>query len=248
MEFNIEYRACIGSLIWLLSKRADLSFVGNKLAIFSSNPCKVHLEWLVHLLRYIRDNKTLGLNYYADVKDSPISDLLRKDSIKTDNKLMNFSDSSWQDCPDTGRSIVSYIIFYQGGPIYHGTNVPGPVSQSMTEIEYNTSCTAGTALVHFRMFIYELLKKYPDIVPEEAPLIILDSKYAVCMYKNGKDTKGTSHISRRVDLIRNGEKCKLHRIAWCKGGLQLGDIATKNLGDNNLNLRIKYIIVSLDNW
>ena len=43
---------------------------------------------------------------------------------------MAFSDSSWQDCPDTGRSTVEYIIFYQGGIIDHCTHVPGPVSQS----------------------------------------------------------------------------------------------------------------------
>ena len=42
---------------------------------------------------------------------------------------MAFSDSSWQYCPDTGRSTGSYIIFYQGGPIDHGTHVPGPDSQ-----------------------------------------------------------------------------------------------------------------------
>ena len=40
------------------------------------------------------------------------------------------SDSSWKDCPDTGRSTGAYIVFYQGGPIYHGTHVPVPVSQS----------------------------------------------------------------------------------------------------------------------
>ena len=28
---------------------------------------------------------------------------------------MAFSDSVWQDCPDTGRSTGAYIIFYQGG-------------------------------------------------------------------------------------------------------------------------------------
>ena len=28
---------------------------------------------------------------------------------------MAFSDSSWQDCLETGRSTGSYIIFYQGG-------------------------------------------------------------------------------------------------------------------------------------
>ena len=60
-ECNIYYRACIGSLIYLLSKIVDLSFAVHKLAKFSANPGKVHFEGLVHLLRYIRDNKTLGL-------------------------------------------------------------------------------------------------------------------------------------------------------------------------------------------
>ena len=60
-EYNIHYRACIGSLIYLLSIRVDLSFAVHKLANFSANPGKVHFEGLVHLLRYIRDNKTLGL-------------------------------------------------------------------------------------------------------------------------------------------------------------------------------------------
>ena len=64
---------------------------------------------------------------------------------------MAFSDSSWQDCPDTGRGTGAYIIFYQGGPIYHGTHVPVPVAQSSAESEYNAACTAGMALAHFRM-------------------------------------------------------------------------------------------------
>ena len=81
------------------------------------------------MLRYIRDNNNSGLKYYADLNDTPVTDLLRQASIKTKNHLMAFSDSIWQDYPDTGRSTVAYIIFYQGGPIHHGTNVPGPVDQ-----------------------------------------------------------------------------------------------------------------------
>ena len=34
-EFNIHYRACIGSLIYLLSTRVELSFAVHKLAKFS---------------------------------------------------------------------------------------------------------------------------------------------------------------------------------------------------------------------
>ena len=99
------------------------------------------------------------------MNDSPVTDLLRQASIKTENRLMAFSDSIWQDCPDTGRSTGAYIIFYQGGPIDHVTHVPGPVDQSSTESEYNEACIEGMALAHFIMLIHEFLKKYPDIFP-----------------------------------------------------------------------------------
>ena len=136
-EYNIHYRACVGSLIYLLSTRVDLSFSVHKLANFSANPGKVHFEGLIHLLRYIRNNKTLGLKYYTDINDAPVNDLLRQANNKTKNHLMDFSDSSWKYCPDTGRITGAYIIFYQGDPIDHGTHVPGPVSQSSAESKYN---------------------------------------------------------------------------------------------------------------
>ena len=68
----------------------------------------------------------MGLKYYAYLNDAPVTDLLRQDSIKNKIHLMDFSDFSWQDCPDTERSTGAYIIFFQGGPIDHGTHVPGP--------------------------------------------------------------------------------------------------------------------------
>ena len=167
----------------------DLSFAVHKLEKFSENPGKVNFEGLVHFLRYIRDNNTLGLKYYADLNDAPVTDLLIQTSINTKNNLMAFSDSSWQDCSDTGISTGAYIIFYQGGTIEHGTHVPGPVAQSSAESEYNSECTAGMALAHFRMSVHELLNEDPDMVPKEAPLIVLDSKSAMCIAKNGRDTK-----------------------------------------------------------
>ena len=107
-EYNIHYRTCIGSLIYLLSTRVDLSFAVHKLANFPANPGNLHFEGLVHLLRYTRDNKTLGLKYYSDLNDAPVTDLLRQANIKTKKHLMAFSDSSWQDFPDTGRSTGAY--------------------------------------------------------------------------------------------------------------------------------------------
>ena len=61
-------------------------------------------------MRYIRDNKTLGLKYYSDNNDAPVSDILKQASIKNENQLMYFSDCIWKDCPDTGRSTGAYYI------------------------------------------------------------------------------------------------------------------------------------------
>ena len=78
-KFNISYRACIGSLIYLLSTRMELIFAVHELSKFSENPGKVHFEISIHLLIC---NKSLGLNYYADLNDAPVTDLFRQANIK----------------------------------------------------------------------------------------------------------------------------------------------------------------------
>ena len=153
-KLNIHYIACIGSLISLLSTRVYLSFAVHKLAKFSSNPGKINFERLVHFLKHIRYNNTLVLKYYADMIDEPLSDLLIKSNINTENHFMAFYDSNWNDCPDTGRSTGAYILFYQGKPIDHVTLVPVPVDHSSAESEYNSACTTGMDLEHFRMLIH----------------------------------------------------------------------------------------------
>ena len=158
-----------------------------------------------------------------------------------------FSDSCWKDFIDTDRSTGEQIIFYKVGPIDHGPHVPGTVAQSSEESEYNAACTVGMVLAHFRMLIHELLDKDPDIVSEESPLIVLDSKSTTCMANNGKYTKHTRYTARITHLVRNGEKCKMHKIDWCEGGLQLADIASNNVGETDLTPRMKYNMVRLDN-
>ena len=103
------------------------------------------------------------------------------------------------------------------------------------------------ALAHFIMLVHELLNEDPDMVPKEAPLIVLDSKSSMCMAKNGKDTKHTRHIASRMHFVRNGDNFKMHKIYWCEGGLHLADIGTKNVIEPDLTPRMKYIMVRLAN-
>ena len=78
-------------------------------------------------------------------------------------------------------------------------------------------------------------------------MIVLDSESAMCMAKNGKDTKHTRHIASRIHFVRNGEKYKMHKIDWCEGGLQLADIGTNIVSEPDLTPSMKYIMVRLEN-
>ena len=104
------------------------------------------------------------------------------------------------------------------------------------------------SLAHIGVLIHKLLNTDTYTVPEKDPLIMLDRKSAVFMDKNNKDTNHTKHIYRRVHLVRNGEKYKTHYIDWCEEGLKFTDIASKNVGENEWNHRIKYIMVRIYNW
>ena len=63
------------------------------------------------------------------------------------------------------------------------------------------------ALSHFRMLVHELLNEDPDMVPKEASLIVLDSKSAMCMAKNSKDTKHTRHIADNPTIVGYDSNC-----------------------------------------
>ena len=102
-------------------------------------------------------------------------------------------------------------------------------------------------LEHFRMLNNELMNKYPDVIPEQAPLIMLDRKSAVSTANNGKDTKHTIHISRIISFVVNGEECNLHKTLWCEGGLQFSDIVTKNVREDELNPGLIYALVRIYN-
>ena len=61
-------------------------------------------------------------------------------------------------------------------------------------------------------------------------------------------TKNVSEPDRTpINFVRNGEKCKMHKIDWCEGGLQLAYISTKNVSEPDLTPRMKYIMVFLQN-
>ena len=63
------------------------------------------------------------------------------------------------------------------------------------------------ALEYSMILNNELLNKDTYVVPEQALLIIWDSRSDIYMDKYGKNTKHTRKFSRIMHLVKNGKRC-----------------------------------------
>ena len=68
------------------------------------------------------------------------------------------------------------------------------------------------------------------------------------MANNGKDNKHNRHIDRKMNFVRNGEEWNLHKTVWYEGSMNLEDIGTKNVREDELNPGLGYGMVRLDSW
>ena len=120
-------------------------------------------------------------------------------AVPLDSPIHVFSDSSWQDCLDTGRSTGSYMIFLYGSLVGFSSFVPDPVALSSAEAKYNTCCHACMALAHVRGIFLGIEGLDPNSTLTTP--IILDSKSAQAMGNSFRDTAHTRHIMRRYHYV-----------------------------------------------
>ena len=81
------YRKLVGSLIWLLNTRLDLSFSVGLLSSFMQHPLKCHWQQGLRILRYLRQSPDVGIWYPAGDGSAPV--------------LRGWSDADWGGDPDT---------------------------------------------------------------------------------------------------------------------------------------------------
>ncbi|MGH3053820.1 MAG: reverse transcriptase domain-containing protein [Gaiellaceae bacterium] len=246
-HYNLDYRSCTGALLYLNCTRPDIVFAVMKLVKFNLNPGRPHFEALIHLLGYIRDHSLYGLQFYSNTHDSPVYSLLSQHNITTKRDLFAFSDSSWQDCPDTGRSTGSFLIFYKGGVVDHSSFLPDPVAMSSGEAEYNTACATCIAVAHLRMLTNKLITLSSSDPPNQEPVtIILDNTAAIKMGQSFRDTRHTRHILRRYHYVRQGKLDGLHHLSWITNKMQLADNGTKPLTPAEALPRQKIFLVPVE--
>jgi hypothetical protein len=159
IEYKIDLRSCIGSLIYLNLNHTDNLYAVNKLDKFAHHPGKVYFEVLVHVLHYLRDNTFWGVKFYSDPNTAPVRNILSSNNLPMDAPFFTMCDSPWNDDIDHGRSTGCFLIFYMSGIIDHSSNLLDHIALSSAEAEYNQACLAIMATTHANMILEDLIQQ-----------------------------------------------------------------------------------------
>ena len=231
---GLSMASAVSSLLYAaLNTRPDILWITNKLAKSSNDPGILDFEALLHVFGYLRAFPDYALKFYSDVSQSPVIKICNKHKIEP-TEIIGFSDTSWQDCPDSGRSTSGYKIFVQGGLVDAQSTMPVPVALSSAEAEYMGACNLGAMVCHLRDLKYEFDKLGCDDYNVDGStasvpsILLIDNQATVRMSKNYKVTGKNRHVGRRWHFVRRGVKDKLFTLNWISGSDQLADDCTKS--------------------
>ena len=172
-------------LIFLLNTGTPLHFAIRKLVRFNALPGKTHYKALITLLHHVWTHRCdYGLTFYLPGHEPPIYDLVRRCEPDFNfhlHPILIFCDSSWQDCPDTGRSTGAFYVYLNRSLVSATTFVPVPVAQSSAEAEYNACTFALTESIYVKHVWNFLHGKHLDTPITFA--VFSDSKSAITMIK-----------------------------------------------------------------
>ena len=105
-QARLPFRSAVCTLLYLAyNTRADILFAVCKLAKACVSTGETDFRALIWLIGYLRKRPSYALKFYPDGTSNPNYDICRNNRIPYSD-IVVFSDASWQDCPDTGRSTV----------------------------------------------------------------------------------------------------------------------------------------------
>ena len=155
--------------------------------------------------------------------------------------ILLFCDSSWQDCPDTGRSTGAFYVYLNRSLVAATTFVPVPVAQSSAEAEYNAYTFALTESIYMKHVWNFLHGKHLDMPITFA--VFSDSKSAITMIKCDHLTRHSRHIEICVHFLKQAHLQGMFIPYKVPGTINPLDMDTKNLPGVDIKKLLPYVHV-----
>ena len=91
-----HYRRLVGRLIYLTVSRPNITYFVHVLRRFMHQPCKLHMEAALRVVRYLKNAPGQGLFFFSNI----------------DFRLRAYCDPDLAGCPITRRSTTGYCVFF----------------------------------------------------------------------------------------------------------------------------------------
>jgi len=219
-----QYRAMIGSLLYLTASRPDIMFAVCLCARYQANPKELHLKAVKRILKYVKDCLSLGLWY----------------GRQSDLDLKGYADADFAGDRMDRKSTSGTCQFLGGSLVSWSSRKQTSVALSTTEAEYVAVGSSFTQI----LWMIQSLNDY-EIRFRNVP-IMCDNTSAIMISKNPVLHSRTKHIEIRHHFIRDHiEKGEIELIHIDTNN-QIADIFTKPLNTQQHNeLRFKLGMLEL---
>jgi hypothetical protein len=143
-EVRTYYRSYTGNLVYMCCYgRPDIQAIVYRLARYQESPSIKHIMAVRRIISYLLHTKTRKLIFGRQ---------------RMDETLSSFSDSSFADCPASGRSTGGYCHFLFGSYLASRSFKMNCVTRSVTEAEFYTMSACAADSIYFRNLFNETLR------------------------------------------------------------------------------------------
>lgn len=206
------YMSIVGSLMYAaMGSRPDLINAIKTLSPHLQSSGPQHLKAAKHTLHYIQGTRDLGIKFSGYPEDNAL-------------KLIGFSDASYGDNNETGRSTTGYLFQLASGPVSWSSRLQPTVALSTTEAEYMAACATTCEALHLRQLLADLQHAQPH-----ATIIFEDNQSCIALSNNHIYHKRSKHINVRFHFTRDAIKANLVKLVYVPTEYQLADLMTKAL-------------------
>ncbi|GJR77307.1 retrotransposon protein, putative, ty1-copia subclass [Tanacetum coccineum] len=214
-----HYCGMVGTLMYLIASRPDLTFAICMYARYQAKPTEKHLHAIKRIFKYLRGTVNRGLWY---PKDSSIA-------------LTAYADADHAGCQDTRRSTSGSMQLLGDRLVSWSSKRQKSAAISSTEAEYIalSGCCAQVLWMRSQLTDYGLgFNKIP---------MYCDNKSAIALCCNNVQHSRSKHIDIRFHFIKEQVENGVVELYFVNTEYQLADIFTKALGRE----RIEFLINKL---
>jgi hypothetical protein len=214
-----QYRAMIGSLMYLTASRPDIMFAVCICARFQSNPKETHLKAVKRILRYLKGQPALGLWY----------------PVEGNFDFIAYTDSDFGGCNFDRKSTSGGCQFLGSRLVSWQCKKQTSVAISTCEAEY---MAAGSCCSQV-LWIQQQMRDYGQNFLSTP--INIDNQSTILITNNPVKHSRTKHIDIRYHFIRDCVEKKLIILEKVLTDDNLADLFTKAFDKARFELLVQLI-------